>query len=224
MGSGWSKHSILTYGLTLEGIRYLFNKHQENIPVIGNRHQLMKFIDEVPMGQKAVAVVEQQVFKRDYEGDLLHVYAICYEKQVDKDVFYSYDSLASSYLSVEPFSARTCEIYVPKQQRQSSEEATCHAYAMMDARILQEMVLAENSSGGRYPDNLIQEGISLGYRLGESLYSLFTHKESVPRVIKRFELSSQFEYDAHRIKQDLFLELIEDVASSNAEIKCRAAI
>lgn len=223
MGSGWSKQSILTYGLTLEGIRYLFNKHEENIPVIGNRHQLMKFIDDIPVGQKAVAVVEQQAFKGNDEGDLLHVYAICYEKKVDKDVFYSYDSFAASYLSVEPFSSRTCEIYVPRQQRQSSEEATCHAYAMMDARILQEMVLVENSRG-RYPDNLIQEGISLGYRLGESLYSLFIHKESAPRVTKRFELSSQFEYDAHRIKQDLLVELIEDVASSNAEIKCRAII
>lgn len=183
--------------------------------------QLEQFINKVPIGKKAVAVVERCVFQKDTSHDLKHVYAIYYEKKIEKDVFYLYDSLAESLVDVEAFSNRSYELYIPNQSRQSRLKADCHAYAIIDARLLKGMIEEENAI--REDKSILMK--SIGDISDLFVSNALSYLKSIPQLsfgkIGTFNLPSEFiGYDAHRFKQDLFIEIIERIATGGSCRDC----
>lgn len=211
IGGGWSIEGYKTYGLTLLGIRQIFKLLHQPIPVIASKEGFQTLINNTPMGTQCVAVVSSHVFQETAAYGL-HVFAVCYEKQRNSETLFIYDSQAMrpSYVSYFKSSAT---VFFPNKNRQRicEGEATCHAYAIRDALILQAQLQASPPP----QEPLIQ---TLHYYVK----GFFDPPLPPPKIIdiREFTLSETFFYDATLLKKELFISLIDHVEYVENETPC----
>jgi hypothetical protein len=145
---------IQTFGLTPKGIARVFEINHDDIPVLEHAYDFQSFVSNTKIGEQAIAVIESAVVagkkdKSEFQG---HVFTVLYDKQIDSDYLYIYNSSDQDYNNLKEYFRGNFCLFVRNEDRQAYGDGstTCFAYAIRDARMLKKQ-LALPSSEGRMP-------------------------------------------------------------------------
>lgn len=206
------------YGLTFDGIRKALMLRSLNIPVIDKAEDFKIFLNQVKIGEKAIAIIDDAFF-HEHEGK--HVFTIYYEKKYQHDVLICFDSLnqnidISKSKIIDYFQAPLL-ILTPDRTRQQQQETTCHAYAIEDAIVLSQSL--QTSGCVPIPIPSISNLQVCKKKNSSLIFSLFySNYSSLFYEYQKFSFTEAFlSFDATQIKKELFEMLVLNEAEENVE-------
>ncbi len=140
---------IKTFGLTPKGIARIFEINHDDIPVLEHADDFQTFVSNIKIGEQAIAVIEGAVVagKQDKPSFQGHVFTVLYDKQIDSDYLYIYDSSSQNYNSLKEYFRENFCLFIRNKDRQEYGDGstTCFAYAIRDARLLKKQLALSNT-------------------------------------------------------------------------------
>ncbi len=206
-GSGWTAAlEHVSYALTAKGMSYMLEQQQLDVPVIDTPAKLRVFIEQTKQMKPAIAVFSSETLGIDSllgAGTLYHpagfqtrFFTMIYDKQLDADTLYLYDSdgLRPDAACFQSYFSSNFNLYYPERARAAENAYTDFVYVLHDVEQLLQLQL--------------QPAVS------HSLSNLFGFFPSTHALIpplsaaQTFQLDKRFHCDAMPHKKEILLGLI----------------
>ena len=217
-GSGWTASvEHVSYALTAKGMSYMLEQQQLNVPVIDTPEKFRAFIEKTNPISPSIAVFSSEALER---GSLLgadslyhpagfqaRFFTIVYDKQLDSDTLYVYDSdgLRPDASCFQAYFSSNFNLYYPERVRASENSYTDFVYVLHDVEQLLQLQVQAKAS-----ENFVSQTLNNV----NDLFGFFPSTPSTSALVptltkaKTFQLDERFNCDAMTHKKEILLSLV----------------